>query len=192
MFPLHLFLILKIVPIIGRHYQEWVLVNPQHFRLFLFIMYRKVIPSLGLFLLLSCGRTDNAYIVNNTQDTLTIALKLNYPTNQNRPDNYFREEIIHKVKSPVKDWKLAGDCVVDFDSINNCAKLVLLPNDKLKLGTIRSGLTRDNFETWEFTEMAVHGRNVEISAKNKGLLNFVKKDKSWFSQDSHYLLLGRE
>ncbi|MFM7015455.1 MAG: hypothetical protein ACKOX3_03910 [Bacteroidota bacterium] len=145
----------------------------------------------GLILLYSCGRTDNAFIVNKTQDTITLNLKLNYPTNTNRPDNYFRNQIMDKEKSTVRDSKLAGDCLIEFDSINNIATLRLLPNDRLKLGTIRTGLSRDDYKTWEFTEINIKGNNFQIDAKEQGIMTFVYKDKSWLTQDSHYFVIGK-
>ena len=145
-----------------------------------------------ILLFTGCGRTENGYIVNNTNDTLKITLKLNYPTSDLQPDDYFRNSIINKEKSTVEDWKLIGDCLTDFDSIKNIALLKLLPKSRIRLGTVRVGLTRDNYKTWEFSEIKIIGNNFTIEAKDNGIMSFIKKDKKWYTQDSHYFTIGEK
>jgi hypothetical protein len=156
----------------------------------------KTKPLLTLFtlilLLCSCGRTDNGSIINNTRDTLSITLKLNYPANDNKPDNYLREQIIKGEKSQVKESKLGGDCVTDFDTLNNVATILLFPNDELHLGTIRAGFSRNDYQTWEFTEINARGRNMQIDARDEGIMSFVKFENRWFSHDNYYFMIGQK
>ncbi|MFN6946114.1 MAG: hypothetical protein ACK4ND_14285 [Cytophagaceae bacterium] len=119
-------------------------------------------------------------------------MKLNYPPSELQPEEHFRNSIINKEKSTAKDWKLVGDCVVAFDPKENIVALKLLPKDRIRLGTIRVGLTRDNFKTWEFSDIKITGTNINFEAKDNGIMTFIKKDKKWFSQDSHYFMIGIE
>lgn len=146
---------------------------------------------LGAFLLLSCGRTDSAYILNNTNDTLTLTMTLNYPFNEYKPDNYFGMDVIHNVKSNDKNYKLAGDYLISYDSISNIAILALNPKEKIELGTIRE-FTRNDYRTWEFTDIKAKGRNFEIYAKDAGIMTFVEIDKKWYTQDSHHFIIGQK
>jgi hypothetical protein len=147
---------------------------------------------IAIIFLIGCGRTENGYILNNTNDTLKIVIKLNYPPTEHQPEEYFRNSIINREKSSIEDWKLVGDCVTDFDQDENIATLKLLPKERIRLGTVRVGLTRDNYKTWEFTEIKISGSSFNIEAKDNGIMTFIRKDKSWFSQDSHYFIIGRE
>jgi hypothetical protein len=145
---------------------------------------------LVFFALCSCGRRDHGQLINNTNDTLTLTLKLNYPANEFSPDNYFREQIANNEKSQVKDYKLAGDCMVAFDAATNMATLKLNPKDKIDLGTIRIPLYRSDYRTWEFTEIHIKGNNFEVNAKDRGIMNFIEKEDHWFGQDTYSLVIG--
>jgi hypothetical protein len=147
--------------------------------------------TLGLFSLVSCGRQDTGCILNKTDDTLTLTLKLNFPANEFKPDNYFREEIIKKEKSKTKDFKLAGDCLVEFDTSTNIATFRLNPKDKINLGTIRMPLKRSDYRTWEFREISITGHNFELNAKDKGIMTLIEKDNHWDGQESYSLTIGQ-
>jgi hypothetical protein len=109
-----------------------------------------MIPLLICFapLLISCGRRDQGYILNDTKDTLTLKLTLNYRLTEKCPDNYFRSELINRERSNQKEYKSGGDCLISYDTSSNIAILKLNPKDKLKLGTIRDG-SRENYECWD-------------------------------------------
>jgi hypothetical protein len=143
-----------------------------------------------VILFCSCGRTDNGVIINNTTDTIQLKIKLNYPSTAECPDNYLREQILRKEKSQNPEYKLAGDCFAIIDTTDNIASLKLGTNERLNLGTIRTGLSRDNYKTWEFNSISASSKDFELSANDKGIMTFVLKEIKWFATDNYYFVVG--
>ena len=150
----------------------------------------KIVSLINLaFLFYGCGRTDNGYIVNNTDDTVSVFIKLNYPANEYCPENYLREQLLTKEKSTVHEYKLGGDCLVSFDSVTNSAVLKLYPYDQLNLGTVRVGLHRNDYRTWEFTKIVITSPKFKIEAKDKEIMNYVESPNCAFGQNAHAFLI---
>jgi len=124
-------------------------------------MMRLLLTLPLLFLLTACGRRHEGSIVNNTDETLTLTLKLNYPYTDAQPDNYFRNNIIEGTKiSHEGEIKTAADYTISYDSLTETAVLKMAPDDEIRLGTVRmGGPTRDNYKSWEFTEVTCRGNN---------------------------------
>jgi hypothetical protein len=133
------------------------------------------IPCL-LVVLTGCGRTDPGRIVNGTDETLLVALRLNYPFTEHCPDNYFREEIMQNYKAGPKESKTAADYAVSFDSISNIAVLKLLPDDVIDLGTVRLDADRNDYRSWEFTDISCKGnKGFTMHAQDESLMKYVGK-----------------
>jgi hypothetical protein len=138
--------------------------------------------------LISCGRHDTAYIINKSNDTLLITLYLNKKDNVKRPDDFFLQEIVSKEKSQTKDYKLAGDCLISYDSIQNKGIFRFYPRDKIKLPSIRmGGPSRNDYQCWEFNKIQIQGNAVEIMASDRGIMTFVHKKSPWFAADYYNL-----
>lgn len=139
-------------------------------------------------LLVSCGRHDKAYIINKSNDTLLVTLYLNGRDNVKRPDDFFLREIVSHEKSQINDYKLAGDCLLSYDSIQNKGVFRFYPNDKLMLPTLRmGGPSRSDYQCWEFNKIQIQGNSLEIMASDRGIMTFVHKESSWFADDYYTL-----
>jgi len=141
-------------------------------------MCRAVLFLLLLVFLTGCGRRHNGSIVNDTDETITVTLKLNYPYTDTNPDNYFRENIIDEIKvgSP-EEAKTAADYIISYDSLTETAVLKLQPDDKVPLGTVRmGGPTRDKYQCWEFTEITCRGsKGYYMHASGPKIMDYVSK-----------------
>lgn len=128
------------------------------------------------FLLTACGRQHPGKIINDTDETLLVSLKLNYPYTEECPDNYFREDIFSNYKTNDPEYKTASDYTISFDSIKNTALLKLMPDEEIDLGTVRAGCNRNNYKSWEFTEITCKGnKGYKMHAKDEEIMEYVDK-----------------
>jgi|GEM_PF-5898997 len=130
-----------------------------------------------IFLLLffcSCGRKHPGVIINDTDETLLVTLKLN----QYSPDNYLYDDIILNYKSQPGDAKSIGDYVIRFDSISNIAVLKFSPSDKIYIGTVRAGGNgRNDYHGWEFKEISCKGdKGFKMHVKDATLMDYVHRN----------------
>lgn len=126
--------------------------------------------------LCSCGREDPGRIINDTDETVTMFLKLNYPGTKYCPDNYFREEIMLYKYSETDGHTTAGDYTVEFDSITNSAILKLLPGQKIDLGTVRLDADRNDYRSWEFKSITCKGdKGFRMHAEGPAIMEYVSK-----------------
>jgi hypothetical protein len=142
-------------------------------------------------LLASCGRTDPGIIKNNSDDTLQLLLKLNYPESKECPENFFREELLQKYIRPEFNKDSTNYWLTQFDTSQNIAIVTLLPNRNIYLGTTRVGLHRTNYKVWEFTELTVIGKNLKINLKDNAINTFVKLNKHFIGQDDYEFNIGQ-
>lgn len=141
---------------------------------------------LALFLC-SCGRQHPGRILNDTDETLLVTIKLNYPFTEYCPDNYFYKKIAQNNDVRTEGIKTATDFTISFDSIKNIAILKLLPNDEINLGTVRlGGGNRNDYRSWEFTEITCKGsKGYTMHAKDEQLMDYVNKRYYLFSNYTH-------
>lgn len=145
---------------------------------------------IGIALLISCGRTEPAVIKNNTGDTLQLTIKLNYPASTDCPDNYFQKELYQKHLHPQLNNDSTNYWLTQYGTLTNIATLILLPNKRITLGTIRTGLHRTNYKVWEFTRLTAIGKNFKIDVRDSGLLRFIKQNKHLIGQDDYEFNIG--
>jgi len=141
-------------------------------------------------LILSCGRDNPGCIVNETDQTLLVTVKFNYPHNKFCPDNYFREDIIHAAES-INDSTTE---VIDVQLCNvteNSAILKLKPNDIINLGTVRLDADRNDYKSWEFTEITCKGdKGYYMHAEDKELQKYISKNRFYpLSNYSHSFII---
>ena len=157
-------------------------------------MTKFILKFLGIIVstlfLTSCGRHHHGYIINESEDTLNVEFHIQTSKNPHQ-ENYFYEDIISQSKSSEDEFKLPGDLLVKVDTANKIAILKFLPGDIMSLGTLRIDESRDDYKSWEFSKIKIwNNHNDLITAENKGIMRLIEKRTSFFSQDSHYLILG--
>ena len=110
-------------------------------------------------ILYSCGRHNEGFIVNKTNDTIVLALTLQDSISKQRPDNYFWYASYAKANDTKDTLRGIKECLISFDSSSKIALLKLYPNDMIELGTVRLDATRNNYKSWEFDEVKVVGND---------------------------------
>ena len=145
-----------------------------------------------LNILCSCGRHDNAYIVNNTNDTILVELTLQDSITKERPDNYFWTASYSKVNDRKDSLRGVKESVVSFDIISNLVILKLNPKDMIGLGTVRLDTRRSDYKSWEFTEVKIIGNNFEYHAKDNGIMSFVKEETHLLTPTVYYFTIGNK
>lgn len=138
-----------------------------------------------LFIFTACGRKHPGKIINDTDETLLVSLKLNYPYTEYCPDNFLREDIFANNKTDNPEYKTASDYTISFDTAKNTALLKLLPDDEIDLGTVRmGGGNRNDYRSWEFTEIACKGdKGFSMHAKNEEIMEYVDRPLLFSSFD---------
>ncbi len=139
--------------------------------------------------LVSCGRHNDAAIVNNTGQDIQLELLLN---DINRdPAMYMLIDWALKSDSNSTFVKI-GDCSPEYIDSLNLLKLELKKDKILELGTVRMGSTRDSISHWEFNTINVRGNSFTISASNEGINSFITKETYWLRNDRHVIILGNK
>lgn len=148
-------------------------------------MNARILPALALvFILSACGRKHPGKIINDTDETLLVSLKLNYPYTEYCPDNYLREDLFSNYKTDNPKYKTASDYTISFDTINNTAILRLLPNEEINLGSVRADGNRNDYRSWEFTEITCKGnKGFRMHAKDQEIMDYVNKPLLFSSFD---------
>lgn len=127
----------------------------------------------GSSILFGCGRADHARIVNKTEDTLILNLKLNY--------DYIPGYLGGNSPGPSPEY------IISYDTINQIETLKLNPKESMYLGSIDAGLSREDHKTWEFTEITIKSPKGIAVVKNEEILKYVKKTSGTFlSFTTHY------
>ena len=139
----------------------------------------------------SCGRTDIGSIKNNTNDTIKLEIKLNYPESTDCPDNYFREELLDKNVRINRNDQNEIYRLISIDTSSNFAVVALMPNQSINLGTVRADVSRKYYKSWEFTELRAAGKNLSVQVKNEGILKLVKREENFFSNDEFEFNIGQ-
>ncbi len=119
-------------------------------------------------------------------------MKLNYPTNDYRPDNYFREQLLEKDTARTSYYNFAGKCLVSFDTTTNIAILKLPPGNEINLGTIRAGLHRNDYRTWEFTQITATTKNFKIEATDKNIMDYVETPTCAFGGSKYAFIIKQK
>lgn len=137
--------------------------------------------------LIGCGRQEGGFIKNETGKEVRIELGLNDISSD--PVKYLLADAIHGNSSSNHKYNGINKYVISYDSLTNTLTFKLGPSQYLNLGTVRLDKTRDQISDWEFNTIEARGEGIEIKAYGSEIMNLVVKEKSWFSQNSHYLVL---
>lgn len=135
--------------------------------------------------LLACGRHDPGALVNNTDDTLSIILRLNRPPLPHCPDNYFRLSLL-------QGDSVNGLRLLDLDTASDLVTFDMWPHATIDLGTVRLDAERNDPRSWEFSEIHVSGKRFMLSAADTGLNNFIVRNRHLLWQDDYAFVIGAE
>lgn len=139
------------------------------------------------FVLSGCGRQECGFIKNETGKDIIIELKLNDINTD--PTKYLLTDALNGNASSNHKYNGIDKYFMSFDSITNTLMFKLGNAQRLNLGTVRQDKTRDRITNWEFNAIKAKGNGVNIQVNGPEIMNLIVKEKSWFSQNSHYLVL---
>ncbi len=138
-------------------------------------------------MLISCGRDQSAYIINQTGKEITLKLELKDVTKD--PTKYLIADALNGKDAANHQVDGIDNYFSGYDSLNQVLTLRMGIDEKMKLGTLRLDRSRDSIQDWEFHSFRAFADGLEIQARGEEIMNYIKKKPSFFSQNSHYLIL---